>query len=440
MTEKKGIRSSIHSEKSERSELHSTIRQDEQASPKVDKDKPEARPQNITSHVQSQPQSQPRPKPSPKPQAQPQTQTLSSSNNDDLRQRFEGLQSQWHWIGGRVTLGDVQGELEQLSSEVDTLQTQMASLRTRGYRYGRNLEAEIQKIQARWRTQRDSSLRLLEQQRQMLQIPARELEQALAQGGLTASRLGVMEDNLSSLSSRVDNAESQVRKTFEETAQAAENLTGRLNHMAEMMNAIESASFPLLPQESPIAFCQAQWLEKGPEEGPRGLLFVTNARIIFEQREEIATKKLLFITTETQLVQKLCWHGPIGSIQAMKPEDKDAFLSHKELLHLQLDSHDAPQRVTLKLENTDNETWVRFLDQARSGQIEADRLTPAGAAPSGASAATPAQQPAAAPAPTDVIPENIPTQCPNCGGKLPTLYRGMLQLTCEYCGTVVPVK
>ena len=52
---------------------------------------------------------------------------------------------------------------------------------------------------------------------------------------------------------------------------------------------------------------KALWTRDEQEDktDPKGILFLTDQRLLFEQREEIATKKVLFVTTERKKVQEL---------------------------------------------------------------------------------------------------------------------------------------
>jgi hypothetical protein len=59
---------------------------------------------------------------------------------------------------------------------------------------------------------------------------------------------------------------------------------------------------------------------KGSPDDPKGILYLTDQRLIFEQKQEIATKKFLFITTEKQKVQKLVFEVPALTYLAPRPD------------------------------------------------------------------------------------------------------------------------
>jgi len=236
------------------------------------------------------------------------------------------------------------------------------------------------------------------------------------------SALPALDSELSTLETMVREAEQAISAMYTPLQDDLRALVRELDIAEAALEAFATATFPALPDETPIAVVEARWLTQ-KDEGPRGLLIITNARLLFEQREKVATKKVLFITTAAEEVKKLLWQFPIGALQEVTTQDKSGFLSHQELLILRAEFRDLPPTITLKLEGgARNEEWAQRIEMVRTGQIAA--FAPPGAQPTVADT---------------IAYENAPTQCPRCGGKLPPVYKGMTQLTCEYCGTVVPL-
>ncbi len=36
-------------------------------------------------------------------------------------------------------------------------------------------------------------------------------------------------------------------------------------------------------------------------------------------------------------------------------------------------------------------------------------------------------------------PKELPTVCPNCSAPLPPIFKGMKQVVCDYCGTIINI-
>jgi hypothetical protein len=200
-----------------------------------------------------------------------------------------------------------------------------------------------------------------------------------------------------------------------------------------MLDALDSASFDLLPDEHGVAVCKAQWVSDNQQ--PEGMLFLTDSRLIFEQREERVIKRKLF-SSEKELVQEKLWDTPVGAIAELQMDDKKSGLfglKRQELLTLSFveRTRELPSDATLHLKGgATNEAWLTLIRQVKSGQVAADLF----GAPSpqellAAQTEAEAAQPDA----------ELPTRCPACNATLPPIYKGMKQVECQYCGTIVNI-
>jgi hypothetical protein len=154
------------------------------------------------------------------------------------------------------------------------------------------------------------------------------------------------------------------------------------------------------------------------KEGPEGVLYLTDERLIFEQKENIATKKVLFITTEKEKVQDLVFEVPVGQIDEVKTRQK-GFLGHKEMMELLFAPEADLSGATLRLRDSDNEEWARLIGRVKSGEIAKERTRPKDEAAIEAA-------------------RSAPTKCATCGATLSVeITRGMREITCEYCGSVM---
>jgi len=143
----------------------------------------------------------------------------------------------------------------------------------------------------------------------------------------------------------------------------------------------------------------------------------------------------------SEMLKEKLWEAPIGAIDEIEIEDeKKGFLGmrNKEMLTLRFRerSRELPGDVTLQLKGVRNEDWQTLIKRVQNGEFEAERydLHPVGGGAAGAPAGVAAPPPPTAPA---TPPAEIPTKCSNCGGQLPTVYKGMREIACDYCGTIV---
>lgn len=330
------------------------------------------------------------------------------------------LRSRWSRLAGAIALTSLLSDLDSTRHTVESLEGEIAGLRARGYRYQSGWEEQATMLRERWPDQEMEARRLVDDQSRRLESSARGVEQLLHRAERQSSLTPQLDQRISDLERQIDQAERRVRATYSSTESTVRSLRSELNQARTVMDNIDSASFDLYPEEYPIAVCKAIWASDRDE--PEGLLFLTDGRLIFEQREKKATKKILFIATEKELVQEMLWDSPIGNIEEMEAEDKRAFLKRQEFLTLRFTerTRNLPGEATLELKGATNEAWTSLIRRAKTGQLDAERI------------ASPEEE-----AGETISAAELPTVCTSCGGKLPPIFKGMREVTCDYCGALV---
>jgi hypothetical protein len=148
---------------------------------------------------------------------------------------------------------------------------------------------------------------------------------------------------------------------------------------------------------------------------------LTDERVLFEQKEEIATKKVLFIATEKQKVQELKWEAALSQIESVKAGEKGGAIlgiGKKELLEFRFGSNVKVRDALLRLE-ADSDTWQALIGRVKSGDMAGERTMP--------------KEKAAVEA-----ARTAPTKCNVCGATITqAIVKGMTEIKCEYCGTVI---
>ncbi|MBK8433527.1 MAG: hypothetical protein IPL28_20585 [Chloroflexi bacterium] len=123
------------------------------------------------------------------------------------------------------------------------------------------------------------------------------------------------EKRVSQVSTNLQNLYKGVKEGLNETQGAIE----RAEWMIQQID--ESPAIELYPAEGPLLAVEATW-EKDGDGDPSGILYLTDQRILFEQKEEIATKKFLFITTASEKVQKLLLEAPAREVEDIKHSEE----------------------------------------------------------------------------------------------------------------------
>ncbi len=340
---------------------------------------------------------------------------------------FAQEQSRFNALQSRVMLSHVQDELEDIEGAIAALPANVENIRARGYVFKSYLEKKVETLTTQWRDLRPRVEAAVQQEQAALRNDANRVQMVLSRRQLAGGAL-------SSLESRVDAASRTLEGMYDTLDNNVNQTQQQLDDVSWSLQQIETASFGCLPTEAVVEAVPANWKKPGDKDGVEGVLILTDQRLLFEQKEEVATKKVLFFTTEKQKVQALAWEVPavqvekaVGSKRGLM--NKDDFLTitlqapaglkggNGELLY---DGSGRPLGTAeLHLKGETGEAWQGFIGRVKSGEIAKERTEPVDEA-----AAETAS--------------NAPTKCPNCGATLTqTILRGQTEMTCEFCGSVI---
>jgi len=164
---------------------------------------------------------------------------------------------------------------------------------------------------------------------------------------------------------------------------------------------------------------KAVWCKTGKEQkgDPAGILYLTDQRFLFEEKEEVATKKVLFIATEKEKRQVLQLEAPVALVDKVEIS-KQGLLKNEDHVEVHL-STGAPVAIADFHIWKENTSWQALINRAKVKDFDMGR-------------AMAVDQAAVAKV------KSAPTQCPSCGGIInQEILRGQDNLTCEYCGFVI---
>ncbi len=255
--------------------------------------------------------------------------------------------------------------------------------------------------------------------------PAKPAGGAFAKGAMAGAVVGANPDALisqldgamSRLSSEVDGAKRRIEGMYGEIPNNVSQTVTQIDQLETYLERASEASFPMLAGEAIYMVVEAEWKKgKDKDDNPDGLLYITNQRIMMEQKEKVGKKLGMF---GGKAVQELQWESPVGSITDVAFEKKGMF-GGIDLVTLKFGSGGPFGEVTLEVKDGLHAKWFAGkLKQAASGEIEAERVGEHKTLTMEAVA-------------------DAPTMCPSCGATFTEpIVRGMTQINCTYCGTMV---
>ena len=284
-------------------------------------------------------------------------------------------------LESRATLADAQADVNRLNELIGSLPDLLEDIRDRGYEFGRDLEQRINKIYSDWeailprvddeiyRQSVNLSEGLAPMQDAVYRLSARRADAGVE------SQVSSVEGQIRQLESRARSAEDVVESLYSSISTEAYALQSELNRIDAILDRFEEAAFELAEEESPVAAVKAKYDVDGKDD-PEGFLFLTDKRLIFEQKEEVVIKKVLFIPTEKELVQEVLVEVDEDDIESVKASKK-GLGGHEDHLDLAFKQGDVTQ-AHFHIDGQDADTWHGWLSDVMSGKIEEDTAVTTG--------------------------------------------------------------
>ncbi len=347
---------------------------------------------------------------------------MSTEPADEFLKRVETVENSFRQMQDSIALRWANDAIEDIDTQVRDLPGSIQQVRTRGYVFKSFLERKTEVLAQQWADARARVTEALDAQARDLRYQADLFQQRLPflRYNRNDVELSAAEAALKDLESRVQTAGNLVRGLYDTLQDNARQTAKQVKDIAWVLDQVDGAAFKLYPGECVISAVKAQWMTS-EKEGPKGLLHLTDERVLFEQKEEVATKKVLFIATEKQKVQDLKWESPHSQIETVQASEKGGAIlgiGKKEILEFRFGSGVKVRSALLRLEE-DSESWQALLGRVKSGDIANERTSPKDK--------TAVQAARAA-----------PTKCTVCGATITQpIVKGMVEIKCEYCGSVV---
>ncbi len=295
----------------------------------------------------------------------------------DLSLEVNALQSSLAELQTRAAFGDVQSDMTELDALVRRIAELLESARQKGFRYQGDLEQQVYGAMSQWQSIRPRVEANLAQQMHAFQSRVetvnpqiQRLNTMLANPNLAGAMLRSAQSQVNALLSEASRISTEMQRSYADVEAQSATLNNRLTQVHWALDQLAAASFQLAAGEDLVAAVAARWDKEGKDD-PEGILFLSNKRLIFERKEKVATKKVLFIVTASELVQEVVIDQKLTEILAQKAENKGLF-GHQDFLSVQFkDNHLG--WVNFHLNGQDADDWSTMLGRARSGEIENDR-------------------------------------------------------------------
>jgi hypothetical protein len=363
--------------------------------------------QMVTAQERKEIKEQRRNSAAPPPRAPAPVSAPAAATNEALQgeiDRFNNLQ-------GKIMLTQINDDLEDIEGAINSLPANLENIRTRGYVFKNYLEKKVETLATQWRDLRPRVEPAIQTQARSLQSDATSVQHTLNRGTLAGAALAALEN-------KVDAALRNLQGMYDTLDDNVNQTQQQIDDISWTLQQAEQATFGFIATEAPVEAVPANWKKDTDKDGVDGVLFLTDQRILFEQKEEVATKKVLFITTEKQKLQSLQWEVPVAQVEKAVGAKK-GFMGKDDFLTLSCVSGAPFRTLEIHLKGETGEAWQGVIGRVKSGEIAKERTVPVDQAAAEAVA-------------------NAPTKCNVCGATLAqVILRGQTEINCEYCGSKI---
>ena len=343
-----------------------------------------------------------------------------------IADEMRALQNKVNSLQDGVRLARVRDAVEDMQTKVGSQPQRIMTARGRGYVFEKDLEAQAQAFLDSWTMLYPNLQSQINIQSSALMNALRPIEMQMPQ--LTAAAynpaaargiLNTMQSAVSQLESKVSAAERTINGMYDQFERQVSDFIRHMDQIECLLTQLAEATFRLLPTEGGIMAVKAVWCKTGKEQkdDPEGVLYLTDQRLIFEQKEEIATKKVLFIATEKQKVQGLQLEAPVALVDNIQTS-KAGLLKNEDHIEIRFASGAPVQSAHFHIWQ-DCALWQGLINRAKSKDFDQGRAV------------------AVDQAEVEKV-KAAPTQCSACGGAITqVVLRGQDTIKCEFCGNVI---
>jgi len=384
--------------------------------------KPRTRPTTRTAARNNARKTRPMPKPRSRP-ATRRTVAATAAISEEMTAQLASINSQFDSLADKAQLSDLYKAIGDFDAKLMALPIALEALRGRGYVHGEQLEDRLEAVDDKWDDARPRVEDALEKYIKQLDTETDKVNRQVDRGASNQASLDRLQSTVDGLDTRIDSANSSISGLYSGLKSELGSVEWDMDKATAMLDLIDgSQEVRLRETEGPLLAVKTIWQRDGEKEGPEGILFLTDQRLMFEQREEVVTKKRFgLFKADSKMVQELQLEIPVQEIEEVSHKEEGGFMGmgKADILEIIFTANAPISRGRFHLKGQESSDWATMIKLIQTGEIDDDR----------------ADEYEDELEETDAVV--FPTQCPGCFAPVEPPSRGETSLTCEFCGTVI---
>lgn len=390
--------------------------------PKTVSGKARTRPTTRTAARNNVRQAQPMPTPRSRP-ATPRTVVAAAGMSEEMTAQLTAINSKFDTLAEKAQLADIYKAIGDFDAKLMSLPIDLEALRGRGYVHNEQLEDRLEAVDDKWDDARPRVEAALAKYVKQLDTETDRVERLVNRGASNQSALTSLQSTVDGLDTQINSASSAISGLYGGISSELSSVSWAMSQAGQMLDLIDgSQDVRLRETEGPLLAVKTVWQRDGEKEGPEGILFLTDQRLLFEQRQEVVTKKRFgLFKADSTMVQELLLDIPVQEIEKVSHKEEGGFMGmgKADILEIIFSANAPLSRGRFHLKGQKSSDWATTIKRIQTGEINSDR----------------------ADAYEDELEETdavvFPTQCPGCFAPIQPPARGAASVTCGFCGTVV---
>ncbi len=340
-----------------------------------------------------------------------------------LTSRFDSLRNRALELNRDLLMEGISGELNTAAEAAATLPEAIKAVRQKGYTFAAYLEQKSDHLRQLWERAQIEARSALRSETMRLQMEVRQVEVFLQNAFSAATNPPELASILPNLEREIIDAETKLKAAHERVTALYVKVKQEIDQTREQVADIDwyleqrnEASFPFQPEEKLFLAAKAEWSATGKgRQDPDGILYLTDKRLIFEQKEKTGKTLGMFGGKQTQ---ELKWEVPLSQLEKVEAENKGLF-GGKDMLHFSLRPGAITNQLTVEVKGKARcKFWAGQIERMVKGETEDERAI-------------------AVDAETLAAIREAPIPCHICGGTLPQLVLGQKSVKCDFCGAEI---
>lgn len=271
------------------------------------------------------------------------------------------LQRDRNRLANKAKLRSTEKDIEEIASKIGALIVAINGVTAKNYAYASSYTAMRDALADTWDDLDDDVKSELETFKSQLQGEVADVDDYIdvVRGG-DDSGIAPANRELRDLKAKTENAEREIAALLDPVQIPMEQMTRQLELVNWSIDHWNEITADINDGENLIIAADAEWDDDGDK--PDGILYLTNQRIIFEQKEKTGKFLGLFGGKQQHETE---WTLPLSAITGVRAEDT-GMLKQNDMLYL--DTTEGNYTLEIK-GKSDNDEWLPYINAVKSGKF-----------------------------------------------------------------------